>query len=65
MVDQVDHLLGADDGGDEAAGREIILDADEPLGEPGWHARPAMTRVGYSSAIGRLPALQAFETRVD
>ena len=34
VVDEVDHLLGADGGGDEAAGGGIVLEAVEPVGEP-------------------------------
>ena len=39
VVDQVEHLLGADGGGDEAAGRRVVLEALEPVGEPLRHAR--------------------------
>ena len=34
VVDEVDDLLGADGGGDKTAGRKIVLEAVEPLGEP-------------------------------
>ena len=38
-VDEVDDLLGADGGGDEAARRHIVVEPGEALGEPGRNAR--------------------------
>jgi hypothetical protein len=49
VVDEVDHLLGADGGGDEAAGRGIVFEAVEPLGEPARDAGPRT-----AGEIGRL-----------
>src|SRR5260370_14012148 len=39
LVDQVDDLLGADGGGDEAARGHVVLEAGEALGEPAGDAR--------------------------
>ena len=52
VVDEVDHLLGADGGGDEAAGGCIVLEAVEAVGEPPRHARP-----GPTGEIGGLPEI--------
>src|ERR1700722_5561311 len=43
MVDEVDHLLGADSRRDESARRWIVLKALEPVSEPLRHARPRST----------------------
>ena len=40
VVDQVDDLLGADGGRDQAARRRIVLEAVETFGQPLRHARP-------------------------
>ena len=48
-VDEVDHLLGAYRRGDEAAGRRIVFETLEALGEPGGHAR-----AGAAGEIGGL-----------
>ena len=37
VIDQVDHLLGGDRGGDQLARRRIVVEAVEALGEPGRH----------------------------
>ena len=37
-VDEIDHLLGADSGGDEPARRRIVVEAFEALGQPARHA---------------------------
>jgi hypothetical protein len=39
VVDQVEHLLGADGGGHQTAGRRVVLEALEPVAEPLRHAR--------------------------
>ncbi len=37
-VDQIDHLLGGDRGGDQLARGGVVIEAVEALGEPGRHA---------------------------
>ena len=34
VIDQIEHLLGGDRGGDQFAGRRIVLEAVEALGQP-------------------------------
>ena len=38
-VDQVEHLLGGDRGGDQLAGLGVVVQPFEPVGQPGRHAR--------------------------
>src|ERR1700728_1709381 len=37
VIDQVEHLLGGDGGGDQLAGGGIVVEAVEAVGEPGRH----------------------------
>src|SRR6202140_3187949 len=37
VIDQVEHLLGGNRGGDQLAGRGIVVEAVEAVGEPGRH----------------------------
>ena len=39
-IDQVEHLLGADGGGDQPARRRVVLQPLEAVGQPLRHARP-------------------------
>src|ERR1700733_1509903 len=43
VIDQIEHLLGCDRGGDQLAGRGIVVEAIEAVGEPGRY-RGAATR---------------------
>ena len=40
MIDEIDHLLGADGRRDEAPRRGVVLKPFEPVGKPLRHARP-------------------------
>ena len=37
VIDQIEHLLGGDGGGDQLAGGGIVVEAVEAVGEPGRH----------------------------
>src|SRR6185312_15846805 len=53
VVDEIDHLLGADRSRDETPRRRIVLEPIKPVGQPLRHARPGEVRKAEKAGLAK------------